>query len=363
MQPFEPFAPTYAAARARFRSLCDRAGLALREVPHPLAGREGEALALDVACAGSDPEQARSVLLISSGCHGVEGFCGSGIQCALLAHRRWHEQAEAAGVAVVYLHALNPWGFSMERRVTHENVDLNRNFLDFTQALPRNVAYDRIARWLVPRRWPAPLATAALLAYVARHGRRALQQALSSGQSQHPNGLFYSGAAPSWSHCAVREVVREYGRRCARLAWIDLHSGLGPRGRGEPILACNPDPVTIARARRWWGEQVRLTEDGSSLSARLTGTMWHVAAGECPQAEFTGIALEFGTRSAWRVLQALRADHWLASYGATAGAATRQRIRRRMRAAFFVERDDWKAAVVAQGRQAVLRAVKGLAEP
>jgi hypothetical protein len=361
MQPFEHFAPTYAAARARFLGLCEHAGLALREVPHPLTGRDGEALALDVARAGPGPEEARSVLLISSGCHGVEGFCGSGIQCALLADPRWHEEAGAAGIAVVYLHALNPWGFSMERRVTHENVDLNRNFLDFAQPLPRNAAYDGIARWLVPRRWPAPLATAALFAYAARRGRRSLQQALSGGQSQHPSGMFYSGAAPSWSHRVVREVVREHGRRCARLAWIDLHSGLGRRGRGEPILACNPDPVTIARARRWWGEKVRLTEDGTSVSARLSGTMWHVAADECPQAEFTGIALEFGTRSAWHVLQALRADHFLAAYGGAAGAAARQRIRRRMRAAFFVERDDWKAAVVAQGRQAVLQAVKGLA--
>lgn len=159
----------------------------------------------------------------------------------------------------------------------------------------------------------------------------------------------------------MRQVLREHGRGCARLAWIDLHSGLGPRGRGEPILACNPDPVTIARARTWWGEKVRLTEDGTSVSARLSGTMWHAAVDECPQAEFTGIALEFGTRSAWHVLQALRADHWLAAYGAAAGAATRQRIRRRMRSAFFVERDDWKAAVLAQGRQAVLQAVKGLA--
>ena len=68
--------------------------------------------------------------------------------------------AKAAKVAVLYIHALNPYGFSWWRRTTHENVDLNRNFRDFGAPLPRNEAYDEIADLLVPQAWPPDAATA-----------------------------------------------------------------------------------------------------------------------------------------------------------------------------------------------------------
>jgi hypothetical protein len=54
------------------------------------------------------------------------------------------------------------------------------------------------------------------------------------------------------------------------VAWIDLHTGLGPSGVGERIYAGHDD-AAMARARRWWGDQVTSIYDGSSTSALLTG--------------------------------------------------------------------------------------------
>ena len=64
---------------------------------------------------------------------------------ALLRDPAWHQAAEDAGVAVLYVHGLNPYGFSWWRRTTHENVDLNRNFRDFATPPPANEQYDEIA--------------------------------------------------------------------------------------------------------------------------------------------------------------------------------------------------------------------------
>ena len=104
------FAQSYAEARTKFLASAQAAGLAVQSHAHPLPGRDGEALAMDVARFG--PADAQALLLISSACHGVEGFCGSGVQNALLADASFHAQAQAAGVAVLYIHALNPHGFS-----------------------------------------------------------------------------------------------------------------------------------------------------------------------------------------------------------------------------------------------------------
>lgn len=353
------FAQSYAEARGKFLAACSAKGLAVRSHEHPLKGRDGETLAMDVARAG--PADATRLLLVSSACHGVEGFCGSGVQGALLADAGFAEAAQAAGVAVLYVHALNPYGFSWWRRVTHENVDLNRNWHDFSGPLPANPAYDAIADALLPAEWPpTPANEQRLASFVAERGPKALQAAVSGGQYAHPQGLFFGGRAPTWSQQTLRAVLREHGRRCQRLAWIDLHTGLGPQGHGERIFACRDDAAALARARAWWGADVTSIYDGSSSSALLTGLMWNAAYEECPQAEYTGIALEYGTEPMDEVIFCLRAEQWLQLHP-EADATTRSAIKRRFRDAFYTDTPAWKQAIVDQGLAAARQAVAGLA--
>jgi hypothetical protein len=352
------FAQSYAEARDKFFAAARRRGLGVETHVHPLPGRDGELLAMDVARDG--PHDAKAVLIVSSACHGVEGFCGSGVQGALLADADWQVAASDAGVAVLYVHGLNPYGFSWWRRTTHENVDLNRNFRDFGVAAPRNAAYDEIADLIVPENWPPDAENVQRLAqYVADHGARALQQAVSGGQYHHADGLYYGGSAPTWSHTTLRQVLRQHGTRCARLAWIDLHSGLGPSGHGERIFAGRDEAAAFARASAWWGD-VTSIYDGSSSSSLLTGLMWQVAFEECAQAEYTGIALEYGTLPTSEVMAALRADQWLENHP-DADADMRRAIKRQLRDAFYTDTDEWKERIVAQGVEAALGAVRGLA--
>ena len=358
--PARHFAQTYAEARDKFFAAARSRSLGVETHVHPLTGRDGEMLGMDVARDG--PADAASVLVISSACHGVEGFCGSGVQVALLGDPEWHQMAHDAGVAVLYIHGLNPYGFSWWRRTTHENVDLNRNFHDFAGELPANARYDGLAAALVPETWPPDAAsTAAIEAFVAEHGEKALQQAISGGQHRHPRGLFFGGDAPTWSHATLRQVLRQHATRCRRLAWIDLHTGLGPSGHGERIYAGRDEPASYARARAWWGD-VTSIYDGSSTSARLTGLMWTAAYEECPQAEYTGVALEYGTRPQAEVMLALRADQWLENHP-EADEATRRAIKQQVRDAFYTDTDEWKAQIVEQGVEVARAAVRGLSAP
>jgi hypothetical protein len=352
------FAQTYAEARAGFFADAEAAGLDVRSHPHPLLGQHGEALAMDVALDG--PSDAPALLMITSACHGVEGFCGSGVQRALLADHDFRRAAHATGVALLHVHALNPWGFSWWRRTTHENVDLNRNVHDFHAPLPANPGYEALAAAIVPRHWPSPEAEHALAAYAEVHGQRALQHAISGGQHTHPEGLFYGGQAPSWSQQTLRQVLRDHAQRCRRMGWIDLHTGLGPEGEGERIFAGPEDAACVARARAWWGPGVTSIYDGSSSSARLTGLVWLLAGQECPQAEYTGIALEFGTVPLADMLDALRADQWLENHPELP-APLQRIIKRRTRDAFYVDTEGWKARIVAQGLEVARQAVAGLA--
>lgn len=354
----DPFAPSYREARRKFLDAATAAAATIASHPHPLPGRDGEALAIDVAVDG-DPGSG-NLLLVSSGCHGVEGFAGSGAQVATLQDAALRERARAMGVTMVFLHALNPYGFSHLRRCTHENVDLNRNFRDFTRPLPTNDGYRKLHPILVPKRWPPGVAnTAALMQAAVANGLRGFQAIVTRGQHEFPTGLFYGGAQPCWSNLTLRRILRDHAAGAKRIAWVDLHTGLGPAGVGERILACAGAGAT-ARARRWWGDRVTSIEDDTSVSAAVSGPMWAAVPEECPQAEYAGIALEFGTLPPLKVLQALRGEAWLAAHP-DAPPALAERIGRETLDAFFIDSDDWRSAVLRQSREAIEQAIDGLA--
>ena len=232
--------------------------------------------------------------------------------------------------------------------------------------MPANDAYREVHPLLVPSDWPPDAQNmAAIGQYLARHGEKRLQAATSGGQHEFADGLFFGGTAPSWSNLALREVLRSHGRRAGRIAWIDIHTGLGPGGVGERIHAGREDASAIARATAWWGgggrTPVTSIYDGSSSSALLTGMMFNALSEECPQAEYTGMALEFGTVPIMETLQALRGEQWLNAHP-EAPPDLAAAIRQRILAAFYTDSDAWREQVVAQAREALVQAVEGLAD-
>jgi len=354
------FAQTYGEARDKFLAAARATGARIFRDVHPSErGAEGEELSIDWAELGE--EGAACVLLLSSGTHGVEGFCGSGCQVALLHDEPFLSTIARAGVSVLMLHALNPYGFSHLRRANEDNADLNRNFVDFGGPLPTSEGYAALRSLLLPASWPPPSDNEEkLTAWVAKHGARAFQAAVTGGQYIFADGMFYGGSRPSWSNACLRTVLRAQASACKRLGWIDLHTGLGPRAHGEKIWSGRDDSQGVARARAWWGAEVTSAFEGSASAARVTGLVASAAYGECPRTEVTPITLEYGTYSLEHTLQALRAEHWLQQH-AEASPAQRRDIKRDLRDAFYVDADDWKTRVVEQARAACLQAIAALA--
>ncbi len=362
MNVLDAFSSSYAQARGKFFAAAVGAHLPVTSHVHPRAGRDGEALAMDVVLDGAP--NAERLLIISSACHGVEGYCGSGVQVFALHDDEWRQHAREKNVAVLYVHALNPFGFSHVRRATHENVDINRNFHDFSQSLPVNQGYRSIHSLLLPERWPPDADNAAqIAAFIEKNGVGAFQSAVSGGQHEFPDGMFFGGTEPTWSNQMIRQVLRDHGRTVSKLGWIDIHTGLGPSAVGERIFACRDDKAAYARASQWWGGNgatpVTSIYDGSSTSAFLTGLMWISAYEECPQAEYTGLAMEYGTLPFPQVTQALRAEHWLHNHPKAPVELAKQ-IKQQMLDAFYTDTDVWKEQIISQARQSMFQAVDGL---
>ncbi|WP_426421381.1 M14 family metallopeptidase [Bradyrhizobium genosp. A] len=346
------FSPTYATARGKFLNAAGARGLAVDSHVLGLPGAEGETLAIDVVLDG--PADASKMLIVLSGVHGAEGFCGSAIQNGLLAGGG----PAHADTAVLHVHGINPYGFSYLRRVTQENVDLNRNFVDFSKPLPVNAGYAEIHDWLLPATWPPGEGTEAeLAAYSQQHGARGLQRAIGLGQYDHLDGMFFGGNAPTWSNLTFRSILKRYTRQVRQLASIDIHTGLGPYGVGERIFA-SFDRTVLPRAGKWWGELTDV-HTGTSTSIPMTGPIQTALFEECPQAQQIGICLEYGTYPFDRVSSALRAEHWLHRQG-TADPLLAQQIKSNLKEAFSPDADDWKHRIWHQGREACVQAIDGL---
>jgi len=354
----DSFSRDYAEARARFRGAASAADGALDYVTHPHRGPDGGDLTTDIAWFG--PRNAERVLVMISGTHGVEGFCGSGAQAHWLA--RGEAERLPPGLAVLMIHAINPYGFAWLRRVTEDNVDLNRNWIDFTGPLPENAGYDELSEAVCPSEWTDEAqqrSAAAITAFAARHGPAALQQALSGGQYRHPAGIFYGGSAPTWSRRTQTAIFEEHLRQAGKVAILDFHTGLGPWGYGEQIVTEHRDSDTFKRAAAWYGAAVTSPSDDSSTSAQIAGDGLNAAPVLMSHAEVTSMALEVGVQSLAQVALALRADAWLHAHGDPASPQG-QAIKRQIRDAFFGDADDWKGMVAAQSMLVCRQAVNGL---
>lgn len=347
---------TYAAARDRFLAAARAVGGDVTSFPHPLAGREGEELAIDVASLG--PDDAEAVLLIVSGTHGVEGYCGSALQSWWLDERA---EARPDNVRVVMMHAFNPVGFSWVRRVNEDNVDLNRNFVDWTSP-PVNDGYGEIADLLVPNVWDVETQTSTtekLLEVAGSIGLDEFQQVVSGGQYDHPTGIFHGGSGPVWSHRWLDEHLAAIVGSANRLAIVDLHTGLGEWGYGELISHDSKGVPGYDRGTAWWGD-VRSMRDGESVSASLSGDWLAAVDALVPGVDVTAVALEFGTVDVFTVLQALRADAWLHAHSDPT-AADAASIRDQVRAAFADDDPAWLARLIERFGNVARAAVLGLA--
>jgi hypothetical protein len=352
----DTFADTYRQARALFLDAANDAGAALSSFRHPAAtDPDGEPLYADLARIGS-PDATR-VLLCVSGTHGIEGYTGSACQVDLL-----RSGATRPDTAVVALHALNPFGFAHRRRVNEDNVDLNRNFVDHADP-PGNDRYPKLHDALVPADWSGPsrdAADARIVRLATEWGGREVQGAITNGQWTHPDGLFYGGTAPVWSHRLLRTVATAELRGHRRIAYIDLHTGLGPWGNGEPIFRGGTGPDVLSRARTWYGDALTVSEDGTSSSTPINGnTARAIAESTVDGQALTAITLEFGTLSGLEVLDALRADNWLYLRENPADDLRRS-IKKKITDAFYPDDEQWRRTVLARGREVFEQAFTGL---
>ncbi len=350
------FPAHYQAARERWLERLPRSALPCEPVPFPVPGHTPQGGLLSTDCAWFGAPEAERVLVLIAGTHGIEGFAGSAILCQQLDRLPATLPPE---LAILCIHALNPWGYAWHRRCDAEGVDLNRNFIDFSQPLPDNPGYRELRPALFEE--DGTRRRAALEDFRQRHGQRALEIAISGGQYHDPQGPFYGGRRACQGRRVIETLIDRYRLAERQLAVIDLHTGLGAYGYGEIICDHAPASPGTLTAQAWYGSECTLPALGTSSSVPKLGLLdyaWHAIMGH----NSCFITLEFGTLDTDNLFDVLLRDHrFRAQYGTRpVEQPGYPELVTALCAHFCPDDDDWRTQVLSRACTVIDRALEGL---
>lgn len=354
LQDLNVFPRSYNSAREKLKSLSQDLVQKVERQSFPLAGItdiDTESLATDTLWIGSPT--AENVVILISATHGIEGFVGAAVQIDYLQQLR-QNAPPPSGTAILIIFALNPFGFAQYRRCDEMGIDLNRNFINFSQPLPANPGYvelqqaiyceDRLQR------------NAMFEQFQEQEGQTAFEIAISGGQYTDQHGPFYGGQQPAHGNRVINQVIEDYRLNHRHLAVIDIHSGLGPYSHGELI---NDHPLNSPGfhvTNRWYGPSVTAPASGDSSSVKKAGLLdyrWHELMAE--RGSF--ITLEFGSYRTQAMFEVILENHrsWkLADPEAINASAIAMQEH-------FCPRDNyWRELVLIKGRQVIQQAISGL---
>jgi hypothetical protein len=355
------FADTYSGARARFLAAVAKGGARLlSSKTHPAKGPDGEECITDVAWIG--PEDARKLLILVSGTHGIEGYAGSGCHVAWL-NDGCFARAAVKDTAVLLIHAINPHGFAWGRRVNEDNIDLNRNFVDHSLPRPENADYEAIREHIDPDEWGEPSLgrhNAAIARFLKRDNHDVTCKAMHGGQYVNPKGTFYGGVEAAWSNRLFREIVARHAARAEHVAIIDYHTGSGVFGFCDLFI---DDDLAGARTREWFTQVSVIAEDkaahGKDAQSAIPGNLFNALPEILPEKPVTRCLVELRTGEGGGY-DVIRAENWLYQHGDPRSAQGLE-LRAQMRELFYPSQPQWKVMQVRQSNAMLAEALVGLA--
>jgi hypothetical protein len=199
-----------------------------------------------------------------------------------------------------------------------------------------------------------------LAEYRARVGEQAFSDAFNGGQYSHADGIYYGGARAQWANGAFRRAVTENLSQARRVAFIDLHTGIGPRYEHVYLTFAPPGSPAYERTRAWWGERaVNRAGVTHKALAVYSGLLVDAFVEMLPAAEATTLVIEFGTLPREGVQRASLLQRWLRFEGPRQPDRAAA-LQREYDEAFYPSEPRWREAVLDQSLDFLERGVRGI---
>jgi len=381
------FQDSYEDSRKQFIELSQRCNASMFELPVT------DNLITDVSIIHGSED---SYLIHISGTHGVEGFAGSGIQAAML-YILSQNPAKYTGPTLVFVHALNPYGFAHKRRFNEENIDLNRNFMTDAQFEgvkkrdPDFAGYIKLSDYFNPPFKPHDLnvlnyiqTSFNLLVSYVKHSPAYVKAALISGNYHTPKGLFFGGEGRTKSIANLlsflfnnSEITGLNFDGIKKMVMIDVHTGLGPIGvdtflphlgdsnSAEVIEAVFPTEYASGSSRTetgaikpWLSANAKAVDAGYEFSTGFSTEYFGTEVRpDLNSSSRVNIVQEFGTYPAVLVGMGLVLENQAFQYGTL---EQREFYGNRLKNLFYVKNKKWTRSVSRRGVTVIQQAMRFL---
>ncbi|MFS0784532.1 M14 family metallopeptidase [Bacillus sp. 1P06AnD] len=328
-----------------------------------------EKLTIDTVSADANKKK-ENLLVITTGMHGIEGYVGTAMLDVF--QNQMLSSLDPDTTGLLYVHASNPWGMKHDRRYNENNVDLNRNFVYEWKSfnLASNKKYSDLDRFF-EKKTPVGNSTihelgfaGSLVKEVIRSGTGKIEEALLTGQYNHPKGVYYGGSGDEESTKIVKQLYKNVlGSPYKNIIHVDLHTGYGPRDQMSIFSSIN-ETMTQKEAEKAFHYPLVLTPESDDFymtNGDNTEYFYKLQKEKYPDKNFYTTTFEFGTlgEDLLGSLKSLRntIDENRLYWNGEKSGLTAEKIRNRYQEMFYPSEQEWREKAIKdfkQGMEGVL---------
>lgn len=312
-------------------------------------------------------EEYKRLLILSSGIHGIEGYVGSAVQQMFI--KELIEKVNMKEMGLLLIHGINPYGFKYNRRVTENNVDLNRNCtIDNKLYQTDNPGYSDLYDMLNPKGQVSLKSIGNILFHInaiqkiIQYSMKSLRQAILQGQYKYQEGPFFGGNDLEPSIKAVTPILKETAINYEIFFNIDLHTGYGTRG----ILHLFTNPIEDSKVKKDletifssnqidWGDE----DDFYTVTGDFSSYIGQVISGKY----YLPMVFEFGTLDSQTTMGSIKSlqNMIVENQGFHHGYKTEKdesKIKTDILEMYYPSSENWRSKAIEDARRTLSQAVK-----
>ncbi len=306
-----------------------------------------------------------TLIVITSGVHGIEGFTGSALQKAIM--NLFFVETVPLKTSLLFVHSVNPYGHKNFRRVNENNVDLNRNFLlnqDQFDTLS-NTSYAKIEAFLNSKsRYQSKLLektrfVLSTLKVLKNYGIKSFRQAILQGQYQFEKGIFFGGKNYQAQKDLIDTLIEKHMLQYKKVILIDIHTGYGYRGKLHLIgMDTYPDETVYEDLQALYpDDRIEKADAGQGDFYKINGAMFDYIYHKLTPKNIRvlPVAWEFGTNDNIKTLKSIeslriiRAENQAFHYGCKDDESS-QKIKDAYRNLFYPDSDSWQRNILEKAK-------------
>jgi len=295
-----------------------------------------------------DNKTSKTLHILISGTHGVEGYAGSAIQFQTLQNLLdKSENVSEQTISYLIIHSLNPYGFKNNRRCTKNNVDLNRNYLQANEF--GNVNYPEEIFTLISTFLYSFQFIFLFFCTLFKFGYTKSREYIVKGQYNYKKGLFYGGEKREQNIDVLENILSIVDYNDLNDIYIfDIHTGLGKYGNLSVMVTQeetfqNLKDVPLNSTTKL----VNMCSDNmykESKGSIIDGVCNYIVTKNTTKPNIYPIILEYGTYSNLQIFARLLLENYYYSITNNNSEWPNESIK--LKSMFHIENNDWKNLVV-----------------